>query len=28
LSVGRRGEGVHDVFWKRYGIMATSNSIW
>jgi hypothetical protein len=25
LSVGRRGEGAHDVFWKRYGISAIVN---
>ena len=25
LSVGRRGEGAHDVFWKRYGISAMVN---
>jgi hypothetical protein len=25
LSVGRRGEGAHDVFWKRYGILAMVN---
>ncbi len=25
LSVGRRGEGAHDVFWKRYGISARVN---
>jgi hypothetical protein len=22
LSAGRRGEGAHDVFWKKYGILA------
>ena len=25
LSAGRRGEGAHDVFWKRYGILAMAN---
>ena len=25
LSVGWRGEGAHDVFWKRYGILAMVN---
>jgi hypothetical protein len=25
LSAGRRGEGAHDVFWKRYGISAMVN---
>jgi len=25
LSAGRRSEGAHDVFWKRYGISAMTN---
>ena len=25
LSAGRRGDGAHDVFWKRYGISAMTN---
>jgi hypothetical protein len=25
LSAGRRGEGAHGVFWKRYGILAMVN---
>ena len=25
LSVGRRGKGAHDVFWKRYGTSAMVN---
>jgi hypothetical protein len=25
LSAGRRSKNAHDVFWKRYGILATTN---